>query len=480
MIFNSLVSLFKKNKSKSLGLPESVLLKKLKKLAHSHQFLIFENITIYHHSKNFFIPLLMVDKKKGIFLFEYKGWTYDELKNAKAEKATQQTSSENTLAFEKAHEFMRRKFKELLHQDEIPITNYLLMENLNVDQYKHLDESFHQLLPEEKILFHDSSDDQILSKLSSIEQNVPSEYEISTIISSLLIQYAIIDNKQKIHLASDEQMHFINSQLVSFEILRGPTGSGKTSAILLKAILEKLKNPNLKIVIIKSTNLACDILKKKLLDIVEHAIIEVDLTSIEIVTPLYYTNRSVRYDLTICDDAWSLELDFLEKLKKVQNNNHIIMVENSNKRSEKLTFTKNFKNQYKDTFFYEANPYAKTLQIISSLLLTSNSGSIMVIGSEVDQLKLHDDLEYFIKDTITVLDAKKSLVEQDLDKLVLASYNDICAIDKDYVIMINIAEANIKKLEYAFNLCSKSVYVVYDKSSENLNLIRNKFENKKD
>ena len=104
----------------------------------------------------------------------------------------------------------------------------------------------------------------------------------------------------------------------------------------------------------------------------------------------------------------------------------------------------------------------------------------MVIGSEVDQLKLHDDLEYFIKDTITVLDAKKSLVEQDLDKLVLASYNDICAIDKDYIIMINIAEANIKKLEYAFNLCSKSVYVVYDKSSENLNLIRNKFENKKD
>ena len=38
------------------------------------------------------------------------------------------------------------------------------MENLNLDQYKHLDSSFHELLPEDKIMFNDSSQESILQK----------------------------------------------------------------------------------------------------------------------------------------------------------------------------------------------------------------------------------------------------------------------------------------------------------------------------
>ena len=72
MNLSSFTSFFKKNKHKNLGLPESLLLKKLKLLAQENNFVIFENITIYHHTKNFFIPLLILEKQRGIFLFEYK------------------------------------------------------------------------------------------------------------------------------------------------------------------------------------------------------------------------------------------------------------------------------------------------------------------------------------------------------------------------------------------------------------------------
>lgn len=479
MNLSSLTSLFKKNSSKTLDLPESLLVKKLKSIALENDLLIFENITIYHHSKNFFIPLLMLEKKRGIFLFEYKDWSYDDLKNAKAQKASNQEASSDTLAFEKSHEFIKRKFNELLHNDGVPISNYLLMENLNLDQYKHLDSSFHELLPEEKIMFSDSSKESILKKMMQNNEVIENTYDLSSIMSTLLIQYAIVESPQQIYLASEEQMKFINGQLVSFEILRGPSGSGKTSSILLKAILEKLKNPKLKIVIIKATNLACDILKKKLLDTVEHAIIEIDLTSIEIITPKNYTNGSSRYDLIICDDLWSCSDTFISDLKVVPSNKHVIIVENSNNTSEKLTFTKNFKNKFKDTFFHQVNPYAKSLQIISTLLLTSKASDILVVGSDLDKVKLQDDLEFYIEDSVTLLDGKKSLVDQNLDTLLLASYDDICSIDVDYVILMDISSANIKKIEYAFNLCKKSVYVLYDDTSENLELIRNNFESRK-
>ena len=479
MNLSSLTSLFKKNSAKSLALPESLLVKKLKTLAKENNFLIFENITIYHHSKNFFIPLLILEKSRGIFLFEYKGWSYDDLKNAKAQKASNQDSSINTLAFEKSHEFIKRKFNELLHNDGVPISNYLLMENLNLDQYKHLDSSFHTLLPEEKIMFSDSSKEAILKKIMQTSQTSTTTYDVSKVMSTLLIQYAIIDNEKEIHLASEEQMKFINAQLVSYEVLHGLSGSGKTSSILLKAILEKLKNPRLKIAIIKPTNLACDILKKRLLDTIEHAIIEIDLTSIEIITPSFYSNRSVKYDLTICDDSFAYSDSFVDDLKVVGGNNHVIMVKNLNKTSTELTFTKNFKNRYKDTFFHQANPYAKCLQIISTLLLTAKAKNILVVGSDLDKIKLHDDLEYYIEDKVTILNAKESLVDQDLDNLLLASYDDIYDIDADYVILMDIANAEIKKLQYAFNLCRKSVYILYDQESENLQFIRNNFESQK-
>ena len=170
----------------------------------------------------------------------------------------------------------------------MPIFNYLLMENLNNGEYKHLDESFKELLPQERIMFNDSSQEAILDKLvEPVTYNLPNT---STIMSTLLIQYAIIDYEQNIFLASEEQMQFINADLEVTSTLRGLSGrylsgSGKTSSILLKAILEKLKKTSIKVIIIKPTNLACDILRKKLLDSVEHAIITIDLTSISILTP---------------------------------------------------------------------------------------------------------------------------------------------------------------------------------------------------
>ena len=56
-------------------------------------------------------------------------------------------------------------------------------------------------------------------------------------------------------------------------------------------ILQKLRNKDLKIVIIKPSTLACDLLRKKLLSIIDSAMLEVDIASIDVITPIELLHR---------------------------------------------------------------------------------------------------------------------------------------------------------------------------------------------
>ena len=84
-----LTSLFKK-KSKSLTIPDSILIKKLKSITEFSELTLYKDITIYHHTKSYLIPLMLLDTRRGIYLFERKEWSYDDLKNSKIEKAENQ------------------------------------------------------------------------------------------------------------------------------------------------------------------------------------------------------------------------------------------------------------------------------------------------------------------------------------------------------------------------------------------------------
>ncbi len=475
MNLSFLTSFFKKN-TQTLKLPQSPLLREIEETAEKNKLSIFQNITMYHHSKNFFIPLLIVDKERGILLFEFKDWSYADLKNAKIEKATQQDSSTNTIAFEKSHEFIKRRFNELTHTDGVPIYNYLLMQNLNIDEYKHLDDSFKELLPEEKIMFNDSTQNEILGKIMQSDLSKTKLPNVANIMGTLLIQYAILNTKKEIYLASNEQRNFIDSELSSKFILRALPKSGKTSSILLKAVLEKLKNPQLKIVIIKPTILACDILKSQLLRMVEYAIVEIDVVSIEILTPEQFKDKALKkLDLIFCDDSQTYSQEFLEKIPHATSS--FILVENSNIQDDDAQFTQNFKKTSMQTHLYQANPHAKALQLISSLLEKNKAEDILVVCSELSKEKLIDDLKGFIKEEAIKLDASKSLIEQNLDNLLLSSYEDINSIEKKFVILIDICFVNINQLLYAHNLALENVYVIYENECENIQAIRNNFEN---
>jgi hypothetical protein len=469
-IFKNITSHFQKEKQ-TLKVPDSFLVTKLKNVATKNGIAVFQDITIYHHSSKTIVPLMLVHKDIGIYLFEYKDWSYDELKNAEIQKATEQESKEETLAFQKTHIIIRQRFKEIAYNINIPIYNFLLMENLNFSDYEHLDKSFHKLLPKINIMFSDSSSDEIIDKLTKnkkIEKNLPS---IDKIMATISMQYCIYDNNNEINFATKEQMKFIDAPVDSLNSIVGGPKTGKTSAVILKSLLEKLKNPSYKILILKPTTLACDILKSKILQIIEFSIVEVDITTIDVSTPEnLLKQKNKNYDLVFCDDIEFYSVEFINKLNNFGKNT--ILIKSSSNQNEDIKFTKSFKNQNKELNFLQTNPHAKALQLVSKLLITNEPKDILVVSLDADRKKLLEDLQSYIKDDIELVDGSLNLIDNNLKNLLLATYDDIFSIDVKHIILMGVSLKETNLIKYACELAQESSTILYQEQSENISLLK--------
>jgi len=494
MKLNFLSSIFKQN-NKTLQTLPSLLIKELKSLANLENILVYENATLYHNVEKVTIPFFILDSSKGIYLFEYKKWSYDDLKNASISKASQQDSTQDTLAFDKKQEFIDSILKEKLNL-KVPIYNFLLMENLNADDYEHLDSSFKELLPKNRIIFNDTLQKEIVDKLSNVSN---SEYIIpnpTDIISSLFPQYTI-HNKKNIFLSSKEQLEFIHQDLQNNIILNGVEGSGKTSTIVSKVIFEKMQNKDINIIIIQPTTIACQKLKNRLSPF--------NLNSIEIITPMELINKHLRKlkkkqlevvlhidsklmkdtfncaDLIICDDSHLVSYEFITYLKHLQKKKPLILVqdyisENGNTLIHNLN--KNYRHKNHQIIFKQANPHAKSLQIIAKLLKNHKAKDILVVSDNLRKNQLFEDLEYFIKDKAILLDSSQNLFVDKLDGLVLSSYKQISSMETKFVILLDTCISPPNEVHYAINLSTDSSFIIYEEESNDIKELRIEYENR--
>ena len=459
--------------------------------------LVFKDVHIYHHASLYEIGLIVLDSLRGLYLFESKEWTYDELKNADIQKAQNQENSTDTLAFDNTQSIIRQKFNELTHNDGVPIFNYLLMENLNADEYEHLNDSFQELLPREKIIFSDSLQSDIFKKLqdASVERNDLAS--VDNIMGTLFVQYTILDHDNNLHFCSKEQRAFIDTPLEPLTYLNGVHGSGKSNLLLLKSLVETFHSKSKKIIIIKPTLLACDILKKQLLAIIEHAIIEVDLSAIEIITPLELLNRHLlklkketithveisemlmkkafsAADIIMCDDSDQLNGEFIAYLQHIQDKACLVLAQTPTD-IQSLQLKTNYRAQHKKINFYQTNPHAKALQIIAKLVARKFK-DIVVVSNSLSREKLKDDLASFINKEPHTLESSVPLINQDFNDLLLCNYTDINAIKANHIILMDLCFTSENEIEYAFNLSESTVDVLYEEDCQEIKELRNKYE----
>ncbi len=496
MNLSSFTSFFKKTPN-NLIVPDTILVKKLKNLSSQSHLLVYKDVKIYHHTLAYNIKLMLVDKLRGLYLFETKEWTYDELKNAQIKKATKQNRGENTLAYEKTHDLIRQKFNEVTHNDGVPIFNFLLMENLNADEYEHLNKSFQELLPREKVIFSDASEADIFKKLQAVSEEDEELPPIDSILGTLLIQYTILDQKNKPHFCNKEQIAFIDSDLTNSYELRGVSSSGKSKILLLKSLLEVLNKTAEKIIILKPTTLACDIFKQDLLNLIEHAIIEFNLEAIEIITPLMLINRHLKKlgkekisqieinprilkknyhfaDIILCDDADILDKEFIGYLKHLQVKRRLVLVKQEES-IEENQLQINYRQKRQSFNFYKTNPHAKALHIIERLSV-NESKNIFVVCNESSREKLTEDLHSFIRQTPQRIESSVHLINQDFSNISFCEYEDINSLKVDHIILMDLCSVSENLLEYAINLSNYSADILYEEECLKIQNLRSKYE----
>jgi hypothetical protein len=495
----SLLSSFFKAKEEALVVPDSLPLKKIKLLSQNSNLIVYAYREIFHHKNAYLIPLMIYDNLRGIYIFEMKEWSYDDLKNATASKAKSVESSKETLAFDKTHAVIKQKFNELLHNDGVEIFNYLLMENLSSDEYEHLNDSLQEILPKEKIIFSDSESSEIFKKLQNSAPENHALPSADTILGTLFIQYAIVKNENEIHLCNNEQIALIDAKVTGLQNLLAPAKSGKSYTLLLKSLKEIFKNERQKIILLKPTMLSKDILHKRFLELLEHAIIDIELMAFEILTPLELINRHLMKlkmpllddalyideklmkksfdaaDLIICDDANLMPQNFLSYLKHIQKKSDLLVINDINE-PPSFSFTQSYLPKEREIYFYKTNPHAKALHLISSLLRQAKADEIVVISNSLSREKLKDDLSSFIEDETLIIDASKHLLEQKLDSLLLTTYGDIVDLDAKYVIIMDICYGNENEIAYACSIATKSLYLLYEEKCMKIEQLKELYE----
>lgn len=493
MKFSSLTNLFKKNQ-KTLKTPQSIILKKIKEVAQENNFSVYENITVYHYAQHIFIPILILDTNNSIHTFELNDYTYKELNKQSLIKEMVENAFDETLEARRPHNFIEQKLKEMLQEDTIAVSNHLVMENLNIEDYEHLSTALKELMPFDEILFNDSLNEDILARIK--ETSSRNVFSKTALMSSILSQYSVVDSLDMRHLATPEQINFIDAPFAANEYLCGENGTGRTYSLLLKVILQKLRNKDLKIVIIKPSTLACDLLRKKLLSIIDSAMLEVDIASIDVITPIELLHRHLhainkkiigdeKYlssilmqktfhiaDTVICDDSEHMSNEFLKYLRHIQKKANLLTISYMYAFTSHYTFTKNFKKESREFTFIQTNPHAKVLTLISSLLKEHHAKDILVLSSALTREKLYDDLEHFIDDGVALADSSKKLLQQELNSILLTTYEDIIPFESRFLILLDLCFVSTEQLEDAIALCDGKIYVLYQNECEKITLLR--------
>lgn len=462
-MFSSFIShFFNKNKN-SLKVPDSILVKKVQECADENALYVFKDAKIFHHTHILEIPLLIVDPKRGIYIFEYKTWSYNEIKNLKVSKSTHENSSESSLAFETKHDYIKKRFSEVLNNDGVEIFNFVLMENISKQEFERLDDSFSEFIPQSKTLFSSDTNHEIKEKLFSTSDEKNDILDVNSVISTLFVQNTIIDADDTVKITSDTQNNIIYHNFSGVNYISCKNNSGKTTTILLKAIYEHLQNKDKNIYIIEPTNIACELLKQKLLSTVEHSIVEVNFSKISIMTPNDFKNKKAY--LILVDSSFLMSENFMNQI--ISNNKDTIIFEDHDA-SKIYEFSLN--DTYKKDAFVETlygNPYAIAFVNIQRLINQNiDSKDILIIAKDKeDEDKILEDLCQFIEKSTIILNPSESLNTQELDHVLIAKYNEVFGLTRDYVFLFDPKDIEDNIYNFIVSRANKKTFVIYDEDS---------------
>jgi hypothetical protein len=484
----------------------------LKSVCSLNDLILLEDATVFSRRESTQIPLLLFDPFRGFYVFDAKSWDYPYLKDAKVKAAVQSTSMQNNIRVDAHQALITQKLNEVLHHDGCAVTNFAILERLTEEEFDSLDDSFTALLPKDRVFFADESPQSMLQKLHSVAHYYETPLEPAPLLGSLFVQFGILPDERhpRMRFASEDQRHFIThvpeapvSQLV------GTYGSGKSSALLLKAVYEKLTAPQQRIVLLEPTVSACETQKERLLQLNKHALMTLDDTAIEIMTPseliaLHYEklykkkppemaeidmkmmkSRFDIADLILCDDALLLDGITLSYLKHVQEKSRLILAAVHPVDETYPTHTLPGSFRCKDTLLsliesadeapagtpdeesfrcISGNAYLHSLVRLGELLKTKKPEEILILTADGEMaVSMRDEINGYFGETAQLLPTSAPHHQKTkATKMQITEIENASGLENSAVILCGICDTRPELLRYALGRAAESVSIILD------------------
>ncbi len=479
----------------------------LEAIARASDALLLRSTSIYLRQEAHTVEALIFDPDHGIYLLDYCDWRYEELKGATVEHPNPDDKRARDVNLDTLHEFIRGKFNEILHTDPCDIKNFLLLEHLSAEEFDQLDMSFHKFLPKDRLIFAQESAEESLAKLHAAIPKRDHTLNIPNVLGALFFHLQI--SSDNLHteraLLSLEQRHFIESELPPLSTLCGPYGSGKSSLILLKAILILLQKKARSILIVAATQVACDLLKKQMLEIVEYAIIDIELTSIRILTPeqliaqhyqKLYKKESFSFakitpkmlshhydaaDIIFCDDSHLLDNSFVSYLYHLQRKHTLCLVRrdiSGNPTDYPLTSSFRTPQAMIDLCINSddtpiegvkrarGNPYMLMILELQKLLQQYTPTQMLIIVPHPQfALKLLDEINSYYGTIAELYQAHEGLLALKPDRVMIATILDIAHLQRPVVLLIHDETCDHEHFCHAITRASKQLYLIQSEST---------------
>ncbi len=499
---------------------DSALIILLKKYVSVSEAILFQDVNIYYHQDIVDIPLLILLPKKGILLLEAVDWKYESVKDATVSEQIPSSKQISTIEVDSALHAINQKFNEILHTDLNITKGFILFNQLNETEFDLLDESFHKLIPKSRALFSNETLESITEKIEDTFSQNSLNYSSTEILSSLFMQYTLLSDKQDAinGIANEQQKNYVDTNFSAISTLVGPYGSGKSTLMLLKVLAQKLSNPKKSILIIEPTHIACEIMMHRLLNIIEYAIVDIDLSTIEIITPKKLLERHMNMlykkplepleitkkmmkkkfnvaDIIICDDIELLSQEFIFYLIHIQKGRtlHFISAHQELSQGKSITLSQSYrindtlinlckkdlsnKESYKEIAnikFSEGNIYMKTILAFNTVLKLKESGEkcLIITPNRSFAHALFEEMHEYVEEDIALFDANKSIANQAFDQHLIVQCDDMASLQAEHVIVSELDPNNDPmQFCYALGRATKNIHVIFnDKDFHDVNL----------
>jgi hypothetical protein len=469
MLFSRIRSLFQQNEFIRPPLRNQSLLTKIESLSHHSDLQIFTNVFLLNGNQRLFVPLIIYDQKRGLYIFELRHWIADELKNIEISKEKAAEVENENLLFSEIKHFIRKK----CDRPDIPIYNYLILEFMSKEDYQRLNDKQQALLPQERLIFMNSSSADIFQKLQSVPLFQKKQATPHHLLTQLIDIYTALDQNEKPFLLSQKQRELIQFHECDNTTITGISKSAKTTILLHKALYERLYY-NKKVAIITPTTFAQEQLQKRIESYKKYFSYDQKLLNIDIFSSASY--KKANYDLLLCDDAMLLREEFKKELSKEKKtqicfSENVFHSQDSLLQTSYATATVYFKNQ---------NIILEAMHLLKRYREQNPKKQTLLIASDVTLNNLLEDMNSFFEEEIFLANAKSSYTDVTSAKIIFSNYKNIADFRSENVILLDICQEKIALIDYAINLAKKDATLLYEQECGMIKKLKEFYESSKE